>query len=198
MAVKWLPAAALGRGYVSYRVSPKSRMAAEYRYLRLLRPIARTPRILEVCADYTTSVMVREYVEGTPTLSSRDPGDWGAAGRLLARIHRAGYAVGDPNPGNFIVDDVGARLIDAEQARPLDDRAAAWDLAVFAAYARFMGAPRDLVRAALEAYREEARGLWGRVSRLAASPRLWVHLSVTPRVALELQQLFRELARGQA
>ncbi|GAB6148589.1 hypothetical protein [Stetteria hydrogenophila] len=193
MAFKWAAVRPVAVGFVRYRVTPKSRLAAEYRYLRLLRPIAGTPRVHGVCLDYAYAAMAREYVEGSPVLASRDPGDWRLAATLLASIHRAGYAVGDPNPGNIIVSGGRARLIDAEQARGYTPRAAAWDLAVFAVHARIFRVPMELVEEALKAYREASGSLWGEVSRILASPRIWVNLAIAPVEAFKLQRLARRL-----
>lgn len=194
MAFKWVAARAVSTGFFRYRVTPKSRLAAEYRYFRLLRGVAGTPRVYGVCVDYSSALMAREYLEGRPVLDSRDPGDWRLAAGLLASIHGEGFAVGDPNPGNVLVDPEGrARLIDAEQVRRYTSKAAAWDLAVFMAYARALRVPLDLVEEALREYRARAGARWGEVYRILASPRLWVNLSIAPTVAFELQRLVKRL-----
>jgi tRNA A-37 threonylcarbamoyl transferase component Bud32 len=194
MAFKWIAARAVSTGFIRYRVTPKSRLAAEYKYFRALRGVAGTPRVYGVCVDYNSAMMAREFVEGKPVLESKDPEDWRVAAALLASIHGAGYIVGDPNPGNIVVTGEGeARLIDAEQARRYNPKAAAWDLAVFMTYARMYRVPLDLVEEALREYRKRSGQLWSEVSRILASARLWINLSIAPMVAFELQRLVKRL-----
>ncbi len=194
MAFKWIAARAVSTGFIKYRVTPKSRLAAEYKYFRVLRGIAGTPRVYGVCVDYNSALMAREFLEGEPVLESKDPEDWRLAAALLASIHEAGFIVGDPNPGNIIVTSEGeARLIDAEQARRYTPKAAAWDLAVFMTYARMYKVPLGLVEEALKEYKRRSRRIWEEISGILSSTRLWINLSIAPFVAIELQKLVKRL-----
>lgn len=180
MAVKWLPAAVLSGAVIRYRLGPRSRLAAEYRYLRLLRDVVPTPRFLLVCSDIARAAAVREYVEGDPVLDSRDPGRWRLAGRVIGLVHSSGYILGDSNPGNIVVDPAGRPwLIDAEQARPYSDKGAAWDIVVALVYASTFGARREQLEALLEGYSESWEGA-RRILELASAPVYWLSLGALP------------------
>ena len=153
MLVKWLPASIAGGGIARYLIRPKARLANEYKYLRLLRSVIPTPRILGICGQYFQAMMARSFLEGRPVLGSKEPMDWEASGLALARIHLSGYVLGDANPGNFIATNKGeAGIIDAEQARRFNSRRGAWDLVVYTYYALFFNAPEDLVAEGVRAY----------------------------------------------
>jgi len=191
MAVKWLPAAVASSVAVRYRLGPRSRLAADYRYLRRLRGVLPTPRILGVCSDIARAAMSREYVEGVPVLESRERQHWELAGEWLARIHEAGYILGDSNPGNFIVDGRGRLwLVDAEQARSFTSRGAAWDVVVFLAYAGALGVAGGLLRGFIEAYSRAWSGS-RRILELASSPALWMPISIVPQ-AVTPRRILRE------
>ncbi len=187
MLVKWLPAAAASRPQYRYRVTPRARMANEYQYLRLLRSVVETPRILAVCGDQAKAAMARTFLEGEPVLDSRDPGAWKASGDALARIHEAGYTLGDPNPGNFIVGPHGTGVVDAEQADRYTPRRAAWDLAVYTVYALAFRAPEDLVAEGLRGYagrRDPSLEL-----RFLERPSFWASLTPLGPVAVRARRL---------
>ncbi len=152
MLVKWLPASIAGGGIARYLIRPKARMANEYKHLLKLRKILITPRILGFCGQYFKSVLVRSFIDGTPVLGSKDPEMWRLSGLELARIHLAGYVLGDPNPGNFILTREGMGLIDAEQARRFTPRRGAWDLVVYTFYSLLFDAKEDLVREGVRGY----------------------------------------------
>lgn len=194
MALKWIPAAIASSIAIRYRLGPRSRLAAEYRYLRRLRGVLPTPRILGVCSGIARAAMSREYVDGTRVLDSRDPSHWRLAGQGLAQIHQAGYVLGDSNPGNFIADPVGRLwIVDAEQARSFTTRGAAWDIIVFLAYSGALGVDKSLLRSFVEGYSDS----WGearRVLELASSPALWMPLSIIPQTAVAWRVLRGYLA----
>ncbi len=198
MAAKWIPAAAASSIAVRYRLGPRSRLAADYKYLRLLRGVLPTPRFRMVCSDVARAAALREYVDGTPVLDSSDPRLWREAGHALAEIHEAGYALGDPNPGNFVSPRDGGRLwlIDAEQARPYTDRRGAWDLVVALAYAAGFGAPLELVEEMARAYASHSPRA-ARLAEKALSPALWLPLQAVPQAARARKALRRALERGQ-
>ncbi len=189
MIVKWLPAALASARSYGYILTPKKRMYNEYRYLVELRRIVETPRILAVCGDQARAVMAREYVEGEPVLGSRDPGAWRASGEALARIHSAGYALGDPNPGNFVVSPRGVAVVDAEQAKRYSERRGAWDLAVYTVYALLFREPEELVAEGLRAYRSAAPGLAEREAGILRDPGFWAPLAVLGPVAAQARGL---------
>ncbi|MEB3851570.1 MAG: phosphotransferase [Desulfurococcales archaeon] len=197
MALKWIPAAAASSVAVRYRLGPRSRLAADYHYLRLLRGVLPTPRFLALCSDVARAGAVREYVEGTPVLDSREHTHWRAAGAALGLVHEAGYALGDPNPGNFIVPPGGGRpwLIDAEQAREYTRRRGAWDLVVATAYASMFNVEQSLILEMLSAYLDSWPGARPTLEA-AQSPALWLPLQVVPQAARARRLVRRALQAG--
>ncbi len=157
MMAKWIPATLASPSEVRYLFTPRARMSNEYYWLRALRKAVETPRIHKLVVS-GTRMMARDYIEGEPVLGQDNPDYWETVGSTLALIHKNGIVLGDPNPGNFIVDiesREAARVVDAEQARHYQSIGGAWDLAVFTVYGLIFGAKEDLIRRAIEAYREE-------------------------------------------
>jgi len=189
MILKWLPAVAASTPYYGYQLSPKARLYNEYRYLRILRAVVPTPRIYAVCGTQSNTFMAREFMEGEPVLESRDPGAWRLSGVSLARIHKSGHALGDPNPGNFVVAGGVAGVIDAEQARKLTPTRAAWDLAVYVVYGLLFGAPEDLLAEGVRAYRGEAPEAWGEAEKILSSRRFWTVFAATPNIAVKARRI---------
>ena len=189
MIVKWLPAALASAPYYGYILSPKKRLYNEYRHILALRGLVGTPRILGVCGDQARAVMAREYVEGRPVLESRDPRDWEASGVALARIHNGGYALGDPNPGNFLVGPRGVSVIDVEQAKKYTVERGAWDLAVYTVYALLFNSPEELVSSGLRAYAAHASPLAEGEARILASRGFWATLAALGPVAARARSL---------
>ncbi len=154
MSPKWIPAALAASPVYSYRLGPRERMEADYMYLRALRGTVETPVIHHVCGDLYNAKMVRTYLEGRVILYSRDPEDWSLAGRGLASIHKAGYTLGDTNPGNILATPTGKTgVIDAEQAREATLKGMAWDLVVLTVTSIFYNTPEDLVAEFLASYK---------------------------------------------
>ncbi|MEB3778830.1 MAG: hypothetical protein GSR85_01160 [Desulfurococcales archaeon] len=189
MYIKWIPTYIAGYTKYKYRVSPKSRLAAEYHYLRVLRRITRTPRIYSVCVEYYTGSMVREYIEGTPVLESKDKEDWRLAGETLAEIHNKGITLGDPNPGNFLVthEDKPA-IIDAEQARPATLHGMAWDLGVLAIYSLIMNKDKALVEEAFKGYKSKANRA-EETLKLLGKDRFWAQFMLLPHIISKIKTI---------
>ncbi|MEB3861938.1 MAG: hypothetical protein GSR84_06940 [Desulfurococcales archaeon] len=155
MSPKWIPAALAASPVYSYRLGPRERMEADYKYLRALRGTVETPIVHHVCGDLYNTKMVRSYLEGRVILHSRSPEDWSQAGKGLASIHKAGYTLGDTNPGNILATPTGKTgVIDAEQAREATPRGMAWDLIVLTVTSIFYGAPEDLITTLLASYKD--------------------------------------------
>ena len=191
--LKWLLAGFLSLPAYPFRESPASRALNEYSSLRALRRVVRTPSVLALCVGQARSLLAREYVKGEVVMKSQDPSLWREAGRALAAIHRSGWALGDPNPGNFVVAGDGTYLIDAEQAGPFTPARGAWDLAVYFYYARFFGSPLELVRESLRAYAQHDPGLWEEVSSQLFSPGVLAFAVTLPPVLYELYTTVRSL-----
>jgi|GEM_PF-651960 len=189
MQIKWIPASIASAMMYKYRVSPKSRMSAEYRNLRVLRRIIRTPKIYGVCGTYYSTKMVREYIEGEPVASSHSKHAWRLAGEAIAMLHDNNIAVGDPNPGNFIVTGKGdVALIDAEQAARFDPKKGLWDLIVFTLYSLALGADENLVAGALREYFNTARKS-NSIIKEAEKEAIWATISLIPSIGLKARQL---------
>ena len=185
---KWLFAGIMSVTAYPFTQTPNGRASNEYRGFIELRRYIRTPRVLSVCLTPMEASMVREYIDGQDVLRSRDPSHWEEAGKALATVHRAGYAMGDPNPGNIIITEGGPALIDVEQVSSFTPQKGAWDLAVFFYYSRFFGAPLDLVRESLRSYASSLdQQAWRRVRRQVFSPRLAPFLASLPPLFFELR-----------
>ena len=195
MVVKWLPAAIASSVAVRYRLGPRSRLAAEYKYLRLFRDIVDTPRLIAVCSDIARAASSREYVEGEPVLASEKPRHWRLAGETLGRLHEAGYVMGDSNPGNVIVDLRGMPwVVDAEQARRFSLRGAAWDIVVALSYSGLFDAGDRLLLEMLEGYADSWSGSL-KILELASSPALWLPMRTVPK-AYSKRRILREFVSG--
>jgi len=194
--VKWIPATLASNIFgVKYRLGAKSRLAAEVKYFPLLRRVVRTPKVLKVCVDYGQAFMVREYAEGEPLVNLRDPSAWEEVGRILARLHREGISLGDPNPGNFVAGE-DMWIVDAEQAREITDvtgKLEAWDILVFLVYSLFLGVPKELLRNSLEGYAGLNRETWQRVKRRALSAQVWASLGLVAPDLYTAQRLIRDV-----
>jgi len=190
---KWLIAGLLSLGAYPFRQTPSGRASNEYAHFIALRRVVRTPRVLGLCVSPLNASMAREYVEGEVVMNSRDPGAWEAGGEVLARVHRGGFALGDPNPGNIVISGGEEYLIDAEQAGRFTPVKGAWDLAVYYYYARFFGAPRDLVAESLRGYVKGVGGLWNEVRRELLGPRVAPFIAAMPPFMVELLELLKGL-----
>ncbi|ADL18926.1 hypothetical protein ASAC_0519 [Acidilobus saccharovorans 345-15] len=185
---KWLFAGVVSITAYPFIQTPSGRASNEYRRLLELRQYVRTPRVLALCINPMEASMVRDYVDGSDVLRSRDPAHWQEAGRVLATVHRSGYALGDPNPSNVVIGRDGAWLIDVEQAGKFTPQRGAWDLAVFFYYSRFFGAPLDLVKESLRSYASSLEpSLWKKVRGQLFSARLAPFLASLPLLFFELR-----------
>lgn len=151
-SLKWIPAFIAAAPTVRYRRDPKLRALSELYYSRLLRMVVNTPRILSAHLWERGALTVREYVPGVSVLDSRDPRAWRMAGKALARIHSEGYALGDANPGNFIVSGSSITLVDMEQVRPSDPTSIAWDIITVIAYTHLTRAKGTYLNELIETY----------------------------------------------
>ena len=143
-SLKWLSLRLWVLGAKKFIISGRERLKREYKMCGLLAELGfRVPRVYHV--DLRTNTLIEEFIEGT-VLSELVKAflygelDAGAvlgaveeAGRILAKVHGAGIAVGDCKPENFIVEPGGRlALIDLEQASKGGD--IAWDVAEFLYY----------------------------------------------------------------
>ena len=143
---------------MKFSMSPQARMHREYSASIKLREAGiRTPRIVGAALD--DKVLVREFVEGE-TLSkiiddvlkgkSSDVLDVERYGEVLARIHRAGFALGDAKAENVIMRKGEACITDLEQA--VEDGDQPWDVAEFLYYTGKLSLKEEGIRAVANAF----------------------------------------------
>ncbi len=191
LAVKWLPATIASPREARYLVTPRARMANEYYWLRRLRKAVATPRIHALAVN-PSRMMLRDYVHGIPAFDSEEKRHWETAGRTLAFLHKLGVALGDPNPGNFIVDEENleySAIVDAEQARPYAPVAGAWDLVVFTVYPLLFGKDKSLVESAVEAYRLEDPELYRRHAEILSQGIGWGGVKLLGPIYLQAKRI---------
>jgi len=142
--LKWLSLRLWVLGAKKFIISGRERLRREYTMCRLLGEEGfRVPEIYHV--DLRNNALVEEFIEGvvlSELIRAFLFGEIGAdgvlrpveeAGRVLARAHGVGVAIGDCKPENFIVEPDGRlALVDLEQASRGGD--VAWDVAEFLYY----------------------------------------------------------------
>jgi len=121
-------------------MTPLARLEREYQSTISLREKGvKVPTIAAVAPD--ERIMAKEFIPGPPLSSVIDDllGSKGgstrsvaAYGELLAKVHEAGFTLGDAKASNVVVADGGLYLTDLEQAHQGGDRA--WDVAEFLYY----------------------------------------------------------------
>lgn len=193
---KWLFAGIMSAAAYPFIETPAGRASNEYAKFLELRRLVRTPRVSALCITPLEATMVREYVDGESVLESEDPASWAEAGRVLATVHKAGYAMGDPNPGNVVIGRDGPSVIDLEQAGRFSNLKGAWDLAVFFYYARFFGRPLDLVKESVRSYVAAMGGRWKGVKSQLYNPRLMPFLLSLPVLFFELRSAVEQAEKG--
>jgi len=139
-----------------YTLDPATRMKREVEFFEHKAcPIPR-PRVF--AKNWVKLVLVREFVEGVHA-DPRNPGDYRVVGETLARLHSAGFALGDSKLYNFVITPSGSvYVIDGEQAVETWNKGYMyWDLLVFvitATYALIEAKTRRALQVAENAYRE--------------------------------------------
>ncbi len=193
-SLKWLPAFIAAAPTVRYRRDPKLRAFSELYYSRLLRGVVNTPRILSAHLWERGALIVKEYIPGIPVLDSRDPGAWRMAGKALADIHIRGYALGDANPGNFIVSGSSITLVDLEQARPSDPASIAWDIITVIAYTHLTRARGTHLKELIKTYVEEGAPT-GETIRELKKLKYWTPYLLMPHKIVEAMKIIGNLEK---
>jgi len=119
----------MARAY-PYTLDPATRMKREVEFFEHKAcPVSR-PRVF--AKDWIKLVLVREFVEGKYA-DPRNPSDYRVVGETLAKLHNAGFALGDSKLYNFIITPSGSvYVIDGEQAiETWNEGYMYWDLLVF-------------------------------------------------------------------
>jgi tRNA A-37 threonylcarbamoyl transferase component Bud32 len=168
---KWFTLGLVSLGTRFFSVSGKARLENEYATNRLLsRRGVRVPEVLHI--SLPDRVLVERYIDGlslaelakkaaaAKSMSERDLGVASEAGKVMAKTHSAGVAMGDSKPENFqrAVDD-SVYCLDLEQARKSGDKS--WDIAEFLYYSGHYVFPRipsggfkEYVAAFIDGYKE--------------------------------------------
>jgi len=139
-----------------YTLDPATRMKREVEFFEHEACPVPRPRIF--AKDWIKLVLVREFVEGKHA-DPRDPCDYRVVGEALAKLHSAGFALGDSKLYNFVITPSGSiYVIDGEQAIETWNKGYMyWDLLVFAVtatYALIEASTRRALQVAENAYRE--------------------------------------------
>jgi tRNA A-37 threonylcarbamoyl transferase component Bud32 len=161
-SLKWALLGIWAAAANKFSMNPMARLDREYAMTRSLRRIGvLVPAILAVAPG--ERIMVKEFISG-PVLSavidgllkgsSEGMGHVSAYADLMAKVHRAGLALGDAKASNVVVSPRGLYLTDLEQSVPGGDMA--WDLAEFLYYTAKLSmreeAMSGVARAFLESY----------------------------------------------
>jgi tRNA A-37 threonylcarbamoyl transferase component Bud32 len=161
-SLKWALLGIWAAAANKFSMTPMARLDREYAMTRSLRKNGvLVPAILAVAPG--ERIMVKEFING-PVLSvvidgllkgsAEGMGHVSAYADLMARVHRAGLALGDAKASNVVVSPRGLYLTDLEQSVPGGDMA--WDLAEFLYYTAKLSmreeAMRGVARAFLESY----------------------------------------------
>lgn len=154
-AVKWIPATLASAPMSRYRTDPRERAVAEVLYSTVLRGLVRTPKIFFLGLGRDV-MAIREYISGVPLLLDQRQDSWERCGEALARIHNAGYALGDANPGNFVVSEE-ISVIDLEQTRAAGEREKLWDLITLLMYSALVNIRCKLIESFMESYLSSIR-----------------------------------------
>ena len=139
-SLKWALLGVWAAAASKFRLTPLARLDREYSVTRALRAAGvRVPNIIAVSPD--VRILVKEFVEGETLAKAIDDFSKVGAGELLgvasygklmAKVHATGFALGDAKASNVIVSPRGLTLTDLEQADPEGDKA--WDIAEFVYY----------------------------------------------------------------
>lgn len=202
-SLKWALVGFWAASVNKFSMAPLARLEREYGTTRLLRAAGvLVPTIVAVSPD--ARILVKDYVEGPPLSTVIDGilkgGTEGlrsvaAYGKLMAKVHGAGIALGDAKASNVIVSPRGLFLTDLEQADPEGDRA--WDLAEFIYYTAKLSireeAMKQVARAFLGSYASE--GTRDVTSRASSSKYLRLFQPfILPTMAKSLRDIMGEFA----
>lgn len=161
-SLKWALLGIWAAAANKFSMTPMARLDREYAMTRALRKCGiLVPAILAVAPG--ERVLVKEFVSG-PTLSSVIDGlikgnsegmeHVATYADLMAKVHSAGFALGDAKASNVVVSTRGLYLTDLEQSVPGGDMA--WDLAEFLYYTAKLSTREEamsrVARAFLESY----------------------------------------------
>lgn len=177
-SLKWALLGVWASAANKFSMSPLARLDREYGMTGTLRAAGvLTPSILAVAPD--ERILVKEFVPG-PTLSSlideilKDGGgslkEVSEYGRVMAKVHSEGIALGDTKASNVVVGGDGLYLTDLEQAVRGGDMA--WDVAEFLYYTAKLSTKEEPMKKVARAFLDSYAGSGGRgVVEKARSPK---------------------------
>jgi tRNA A-37 threonylcarbamoyl transferase component Bud32 len=133
--LKWLPPSIFYKASYPFTINPSERFRRELSFFNLgSGRFYSVPRLYGV--DEGNLIIVREYVDGRKLSYDRESCE--LLSKALAEIHSRGYVLGDVKPSNFVINDRGIWVIDAEQAVVTSNEVLfGWDLILtmfFASY----------------------------------------------------------------
>ncbi len=141
-----------------FSMSPIARLSREVEGVRWMHELGiPTHRIVGVALD--KKILVTEYVEGKPLIKfvqdvldgyTSDTSNIEKYGRVLGKLHKAGFMYGDTKPQNALVADDGICLMDLEQS--VENGDAAWDISEFLYYS---ATPLEREKRDVNAFRSE-------------------------------------------
>jgi tRNA A-37 threonylcarbamoyl transferase component Bud32/predicted nucleotidyltransferase len=141
-----------------FNMSPLARLEREYQSTIYLRDKGvKVPKIVAVAPD--ERIIAKEFVPGPPLSTVIDDLLKGkgaglrtvtAYGELLARVHEAGFALGDAKASNVVVAGAGLYLTDLEQAYSGGDKP--WDIAEFLYYTAKLSTKEEKIREIASAF----------------------------------------------
>jgi tRNA A-37 threonylcarbamoyl transferase component Bud32/predicted nucleotidyltransferase len=161
-SLKWALLGVWAATAKKFNMTPLARLEREYQSTISLRAEGvKAPAIVAVAPG--ERIVVKDYVGGPPLsrvidglLKGKGEGLKSVAdyGELLARVHKAGFTLGDAKASNVVVSEDGLYLTDLEQSHSGGDMA--WDLAEFLYYTAKLSTKeermRDVASAFIKAY----------------------------------------------
>lgn len=159
-SLKWALLGVWASAANRFSTTPVSRMDREYGMTLELRSMgALVPSVLAVAP--AERILVKEFVTGSTLAAIINSFLKGASvgldsvseyGRLVAKVHSGGIALGDAKPSNVVVSQGGLYLTDLEQASPGGDKA--WDIAEFLYYTAKLSIREDAMKRVAETFLE--------------------------------------------
>lgn len=151
---KWIMLGIAGRPIKPFEMNPVKRMYNEYLGSLLLGSLGINSQKV-VAVSVSKKYLVKEYLDGRSLLdyvkSYQGQEDYNEifeeVGKTFAEVHRAGFALGDSKPENFLVSGEKVFLIDLEQFKEnasIEDMG--WDIAEFMYYSFYFLKDQELAK----------------------------------------------------
>lgn len=116
-------------GIYPFKLDPKERLIREVEFMSKSTKCFKKPEVLIV--DYTKPKIVRSFVKGEVYSYDSPINIHYEIGKCLGFCHEEGWVLGDTKITNFVYNEKGLFIVDAEQAiREYNEKYAAWDILV--------------------------------------------------------------------